>query len=414
MVETLKIMQGESFRFENEDKQALSSILSEKLPESSYQFHEAQRICRISPKYVGVLELPTRVIEILPRFRVIGMKQVEMIYFFVNSVGVDALNYKEVFDLKEGMISEKIAKRFIRELANVVQKGLPHLYEEIEEDSDVIKGRIDIGKTYENISLQKSKPIHCQYSQTSMDNPVSRILGATLYKIEEILPDDFVRFARYLPFCTVEEGRRLSDVYATSGREYSYSRALEWARLVLYDLQVMSLGYGRFGSTFLIDLDGLFQDFCYKAFKVLGKANGLDADLFVETPSIYYEDFDSLGREPRRIEPDILYNFDGDSGIADVVLDAKCKQVPLSPSDVYQMEFYSTCLLAKKCILMYPRRKRGHSHDVLKIRRELKGVHLKVIHAAYVDLTADTFDKFVSNMNEFVKKVSEIIQGGPL
>jgi len=409
VTEIVKITQGESFRYENEDEQVLALILSEKLPHRSFQFNKAQRICKISPKYVGILELPTKIIEIFPRFETMGMKQVQMMYFFVNSIGVDALDYSEVFDLREGLINERIAKRFVRELANVMQKGLPHLYEEIKEDLDVIKGRIDLGKTYENIELQKSNPFHCEYSQTSLDNPVSRILGAALYKIETILPDDFVRFARYLPFCNVEEGKRLSDSYVISGREYNYSKALDWARLILYDLQVMSLGHGRFGSTFLIDLDRLFQDFCYKALKVFGKTNRLDVDLLVATPSIYYEEFDSPSREPRKIEPDVLYDLDEDSGIAEAVLDAKCKRVTLSPSDIYQIEFYSTCLFAKKCILMYPQRKKGTYHNIMKIRSELKSVHLKEIHAVYVDLTADTGKKFVSDTARFVKNLSDII-----
>lgn len=409
MTEHLRIEQGETFRYEDEDEKALSLILSEKLPRKSYQLKTKQNICKISEKYIGILELPTRVIEITPRFSNIGTKQVQMMYFFVNSRSTDALEYTEVFELKEGPISEKIAKKFVRELSNVIQGGLPHLYTDQEKDSAFVKGRLDLCKTRENICLLKSKPFHCEYSETSMDNPVSRILGASLYKIENTVPDDFVRLARHLPFCTAEEGRRLSDSYVASGREHSYSKALDWARLILYDLQVLSLGYGRFGSSFLTDFDRLFQDFCFRALKIFGEANKLDVNLLVETPRLYYEEIDSPGKEPKKIEPDILYDFDEDSGLAEVVLDSKCKKGVFLTNDVYQMEFYSTCLLAKKGVLMYPKKSEGPGLEVLKIKKELKSVHLKEMYAVFVELTADTYEEFISDMNKFAKTVSNVI-----
>lgn len=408
----LKIKQGETFHYDEKDKEALSRILADALPSGSYEFDDNQNLCKMPDSYIGILELPTKTIDIMPSISGIGMKQVQMMYFFVKSETWDLLEAKTIFDFAGGTLSESIAKKFIRELNQVVQKGLPHLYQERDMDLRYLKGQINLEKTFENLSMMREQPFHCNYEETSMNNPVSRILGAAIYKIESLLPNEFIRLARYLPFCTVEEGQILCDRYLASYKKRSYYNALYWASRVLYDLQVISLGLGQMGSSFLIDFYLLFQEFCYKVLKVFGEHYSLNANSLVKLPLICYEKRESGDHNLKTIRPDILYRFDRYSKTAEAVLDSKCKEELFLPSDIYQIEFYSTCLLARKCVLLYPKGLKSNSganHKILRINEDFKNVYSKEIIAVYLDLSSNTFEDFVASMNNFAQVVSKVV-----
>lgn len=407
------VKQGQPFQYEEKDKDTLKAILSDALPKGSFEFDQKQSLCIIPESYIGILELPTRTIEIAPAIRNVTMKQVQMMYFFVKAESWDLLEAKSVFDLAQGSVTESIAKKFVQELDQVIQRGLPHLYEYREVDSDFLKGSLDLSKTFENLAFHKSTPFHCNFEETSMNNPVSRILGAALYKIEAILPDDFVRLARNVPYCTAEEGRMLSKKYLALNNKRAYYNALYWAAHVLFDLQVISLGPERMGSSFLIDFYFLFEEFCYKALKVAGESQGLDVSLLVRAPIICYEESDAVERELKTMTPDILYFFDQYSRTAEVVLDSKCKEEQFLAPDIYQVEFYSTCLLARKCFLLYPRGSKvatDPSYRIMKIQSDFKNVHLKEIYAVFVDLSAGSLQEFVSNINHFAGTVAQLVE----
>jgi hypothetical protein len=199
----------------------------------------------------------------------------------------------------------------------------------------------------------------------------------------------------------------------TLSKKRACYNALYWAAHVLFDLQVISLGPERMGSSFLIDFYFLFEEFCYKTLKVAGENEGLDVNLLVRAPIISYEDAESAEMELKTIQPDILYSFDKYSRIADVVLDSKCKEEQFLAPDVYQVEFYSTCLLARKCLLLYPRGLKANTdsdYNILKIKSDYKTVHLKEIYAVYVDLSADSFQSFVNNLSCFARTVVKVLK----
>ena len=402
--EKLKIKQGEPFHYDDRDREALLEILSSVLPPRSYVLDSDQNLCLLPESYIGMLELPTRTVDIAPKIRGVGMRQVMMMYFFTKCETWDLIEAKTIFDFTEGSISESIAKKFIQELSDVLQRGLPHLYEERDCNSKYVKGRLRLDKTFENLSMMRMEPFRCQYEETSMNNYVSRILGAALYKIESLLPDEFVNFARYLPFCTAEEGQALCKKYLSLSRKRGYYNSLYWANRVLHDLQIISIGPDQLGSSFLIDFYLLFQDFCFKVLKVFGKEYGLDVGLFASTPTICYEEPSPDGRALKTIQPDILYKFDEYSQTAHAVLDSKCKEELFLPADIYQIEFYSACLLARKCFLLYPY---GSSLQpktefrILKISDDFKNVHLKEIFAVYIGLSYETCEGFVASMKNF-------------
>jgi hypothetical protein len=113
--------------------------------------------------------------------------------------------------------------------------------------------------------------------------------------------------------------------------------------------------------------------------------------------------------EPKKMEPDILYNFDKETGIADVVLDTKFKSQIFMSSDIYQIEFYSSCLLAKKGVLIYPKLNRENNYNVFQIKEELKEVYLKKIYSVYIDLTFTNNYEFFEKINNFLNIICEII-----
>lgn len=409
MTTGVKTIQGRGFRYEASERDALLAALYALLPPTSYALDEGENLCTLHDSYVGMIELPGRAIEITPRFPEIGLAQVQIMYFFVNSDSIDPTDYREVFDLSEGSISRRLAKRFIRELGDVIQSGLPHLYVYKRGDSEFLKGRLNLVLSRRNISLHKNRPFHIEYEEVNMENPISKILGAALYKVEDLVPDDFIEYARYVPFCTVEEGRKLSDSMSGRGREYNYSSVLNWARLVLYDLEVLSLGRDGFGSSFLVNLDDLFQRFCFVALKRLGADKGLNVNALAQTPTVFYEEATAHTGTQKSFQPDMVYKFDRDTGLAEAVLDCKCKGTPFHSADVYQCQFYATCLLARKCVLLYPRVGQATSISKLRIKSEFKSVFLKEMYAAYVSISGRNYQEFLSDINDFAQTVADII-----
>nr|WP_304364186.1 hypothetical protein [Methanocalculus taiwanensis] len=410
----LKIKQGIPFRYSEEEYPALHISLSETLSPESFSLSEG--VCSINSSYVGHIELPNRKVEIVPRFEEIGMRQVEYMYFFVNSRQSELSNIMDLFDVGEGVLDTEIARKFITELNSVIGKGLPHLFIVKEENSDYQKGHINWEETAIRLYERKRKPFNCVYDETSINNPVSRILGAALYKLEFLITDDFVRLARFLPYCSVDEGKLLSEKYADSTIYFEYSEALYWAKVVLFDLNVISFKDGRAGSCFMVNFDLLFQDFCTKVLQVSSDLFSIDQGLQTESISFppdtnirYAEISKESTNSPKSIEPDILYRYDPEQRTAKVVLDCKCKERVFLPEDIYQIEFYATCLLAEKAILIYPKNSQNTDCLTIFIDNSYRRVYLKKVDAVFIDLSATTSEEFKDNIEKFYRSVLKIV-----
>lgn len=403
----MDIKQGKSFRIDDKDKSKLKEFLAN-YPEISYYIDEKENICYLPEPYVGILELPTRTINILPRIDNIKLRTVEIMYYLVNSDNFDPLDSESIFDLEESSFNLIIAKKFVEELDKIIQEGIPHLYKEKEEGKIYIKGKINIVKTFNNLEQHKAKPFVCKYEEVTVYNSFSKIMGAALYKIEYLLINDFIRLAPYLPYCTEYEGKILLKQIKDSKESNKYSKALNWAKIILHDLHIYKLGVGQYGAGFLINFDLLFQNFCYKVLKLRGREYNIDTGKLEPIIPIIYGDKE-INLSGNKIIPDIMYKWDSLTGIAECVIDCKCKSNYFSSEDIYQIEFYSSCVLAKRGILIYPTTSYQDKQKVFKIQDNLQSIYLKRIDAVYLNLDTQDYSIFIKNINKFTEDICSLL-----
>ena len=306
---------------------------------------------------VGVLVIPGRTIEILPkidggngavRTALIGMLAVAW-QLRVADGELAALNTQRQHLL------ELLIRLFTKRLLATVRRGLPRRYVAHEEDLMLLRGSIDVVRQFTHLTLRPDL-LACRFTELSEDTPLNRVLKAAVLRLAGLARN-------------TENTRRLSELTARLEFVGDTSDPLRepvrldrtnvpfhdlhrWARLFIAgDWQGTTSGRTA-GFSLLFPMNDLFEMFIGQCLKralaprpvrlqdrsrhaLLTESDGL---LFALRPDVV------IGRSDQR-----------------TVLDTKWKRLRPSEqkfgverSDIYQMIAYAQAYNAKRLVLLYP------------------------------------------------------------
>lgn len=404
----LRILQGQPFLFEPEERTILDDLFARIGINIADGLEIVSNVCQLPPRKVGVIRLPTRTVIVEPRHQGVTLKHVLRMYYFVgNSFSFDNPNSPD-YDLDNDLYDIDLSTPFVRELKNVVRKGVPSNYIEVSKELSYVKGRIDPLKTEFNLIKGKINPIAVLFEELTIDNKLNKILAAALWKLRpkiwEKSPADFAFLAASLPYCGAEEGKNYLDEIVLNRNNNYCRKALDLARMILKELYFSDAGNRSKGEAFLIDYDLLFEEFVRAALK------NRDAKFSNWSSFRQFASFQDGSREvSRSYKPDILYELsEGIRPTAAAIIDAKNKMPDIfSNSDIYQMLFYANMLEARKRILVYPSLE---TKPAIRLKVANANDEEITIYAVFINVASAKASLFAKDITDFCDLMIDIVR----
>lgn len=263
-----------------------------------------------------------------------AMKEFEGRSFNYANLDVDRMNIYDIF-----------VNMYLQEVSSLVKKGLKSYYIRVEDNLNIIKGRILINDNISKNSANLTK-FYCAFDEYQINRVENRLIKSTLLKflsmntsysnikiVNQLLPffEDIEPSINYLSdFNAVQIDRNMKD----------YDMLIRWSKVFLLNKSFTSFSGKTTSRVLLFKMDKLFEQFvakfvkryaAEKMWRVSAQARGL---YLFDSPSKF------------SLRPDLLVaKSDGSL----VVLDTKWKSLSdkpnenygISQSDMYQMYAYA-------------------------------------------------------------------------
>lgn len=247
---------------------------------------------------------------------------------------------------KDYPILEVFISSYIRELNNICMNGLKNGYEQVRDNLGVMKGKLLIPENIKRNKFSLNK-FYCQYQRYTPNNPVNRIIKATLNKLLSTSKtfQNRDKIYRLLDiFSQVESNKNLeSDLQRTQqlDRTYKdYMKVMMWSRLFLSNSSVTSTQGNVINTSIMFPMEKVFEDYIAFLFKKYSK----DYVITAQDRSIFLVTHRNRGKF--RLRPDVVVEKnDAPVLIVDTkwkVLDAynNKRNYGISQSDMYQLYAY--------------------------------------------------------------------------
>lgn len=323
-------------------------------------------------QFVGVAVAGDVVVEVLPKIdnadaNVVRRNLVQMLCktrkLDIRASEMTALG-------KQHNLLEIIVRLFCERLFTEVHRGLVHRYEPQEDNLFVLRGKLD---TTRQAKFNAAHPerFFCVYDEFHPDNPLNRILKATVALLRKVSRDG-------------DNQRRLNELYfVLEDVNEVYPSKLEWHRVhldrsnkrfhTLFELAKMFLkgehqdvSQGRQdGFSLMFDMNRLFEEYI----GAVAQEEFNDKQVRTQGPQ-WAMLKSSQDKSSFMGKPDIAIGADGKF---ECIIDTKWKELdPGKPStcgvaqaDIYQMLAYAHRYDCNKVILLYPHTaKLGEKHGI--------------------------------------------------
>lgn len=320
---------------------------------------------------VGTLVVDDRRILIRPKIRPENL-------FLLLEAGLPPKAWRqESFDYATSAdLLPSIIAFFARTLANTLARGLLRSYRPEEERLVALRGRIDVASQFRQAGAPL--PVACRYDEYTPDIFENRYVKAA------------ARLAMRVPRVEAEDRRRLlqqvaalEDVSDAPVRadgldrllftrlNAHYEPALRLARLLLSNLTLVDQRGDRSASSFLVDMNRLFEDFVTER---LRRALRGRLEVLSQRPVHL-----GVGRKVR-MRPDLVFRR---QGTVVYVADIKYKltsDARARTSDYYQLLAYTTALDLPEGLLIYCLADGGRPERTVTVRHADKTLHTLAIN----------------------------------
>ncbi|MCY3849598.1 MAG: hypothetical protein OXF75_02195 [Acidimicrobiaceae bacterium] len=265
---------------------------------------------------------------------------------------------------------------YARTLANTLTRGLLRSYRPEEERLVALRGRVDVASQFRQAGVPM--PVACRYDEYTPDIFENRYVKAA------------ARLAVRVPGVQAEDRRRLlqqvvalEDVSDAPVRpdgldrllftrlNAHYEPALRLARLLLENLTLVDQRGNRSASSFLVDMNRLFEDFVTQRLR-----RALRGRLEIRSQVNFHL---GVGKQVP-IRPDLVFRKQGkELYVADIkyklTADASARN-----SDYYQLLAYTTALDLTEGVLIYCLVDGGEPESTVAVRHADKLLHTRAIN----------------------------------
>ncbi|MEM6965325.1 MAG: restriction endonuclease, partial [Bacteroidota bacterium] len=217
--------------------------------------------------------------------------------------------------IRSNSILELYFEIFLREIENLLRKGLFRSYRRVQDNAKFLKGKLVFHKNIQKNYAHQER-FYAAFQQFDYDHLLNRILGKALDVLGNLVLSPSIQSrvkklrSHFPPTRQEIFTKRNFDQFINDRKAKSYRTALEIARLLVLNYSPDIRGGQYHLLAILFDMNVLFEEYVYRQLKRLENEN-----LVVQRQQ----------RKPffqrRKIQPDILLTFFGKN----YVLDTKWK-----------------------------------------------------------------------------------------
>lgn len=368
----------------------------------------------ISNSIVGFIETPYQTIELKSKYKEINFNHILRLYLY--TVGFSKSEDSQLINVVFNYDDFDLALEFLDLLSKQIQKGINREYKIMHNNSSFISGKVDYKKTFYNLMKNTNKPIIAQKEYLSVDTAINSLIAGALKKIEK--SPEYASTASMLNnyFIDVQQPITenatvfLRNIYLDS-QTIRFKELIQIAALIIDNADFRDLGNNLGMKSFLINFDTLFENFVLEILLSIENINYNHFTTWTKSRSLLNKN--NFQRESILYQPDLLYKYSESSPdhhykeFSYAVLDCKNKAYNIfSNSDVYQMISYAAALGSERSILIYPsfseRPNRFISLDYERFSPSR-------IYACFINIAEDESTRFLNSINEFKKRLFEII-----
>ena len=334
--------------------------------------------------FVGVITLPDDIhLEILPKTSEVSQNLVKTRQLLVRMlVEVNELPFiqstKAGLEIFEKPLPDVLITLFLKQLADVVRKGIRKDYERIEAEERFLKGRL-------LVSQQISQPVsrrhlfRIAYDVFSENRAENRLIHSALIQVAKWSKSEAnQKTARELRFAfneipTSTDYKTDFSLWRNSRDMISYKPLLYWVKLILNQQSPFSIKGDSKGISFLFPMETLFEKYVAKILEKKALKDYSSYKVEKQVKNKYLARIPANGNWVFQLKPDLAI-FERNSSIETpiCILDTKWKlidqnakydngnednKVGISQSDMYQMFAYGHKYLKEgngKMVLIYP------------------------------------------------------------
>jgi 5-methylcytosine-specific restriction enzyme subunit McrC len=363
-------------------------------------FTHANRTTLKARQYVGVVQLGTEAIEVIPKIDGLN-DQGARINLFCMLARTRRLEIHEADIARLAAQNLNILEIFIRlfcdKLFAEVHRGLISRYERHVDNLPTLRGKLLTGLQATLNAFQPER-FQCEFDEFTVDTPLNRVLKTTVRFLRRVTRhSDNVRRLAELDFTL--EGVSDVAVAALEWHRLHFDRAnrryeplLNMARMILQNRTQDVTAGSLDGFSLLFDMNELFEEYIGEVARAAFTPKGWQVVL--QGPSLALLQDADTGMGVFQTKPDITGLRDGKPAW---IIDTKWKRLDedernqgISQADVYQMLGYAHRYVVRDVILLYPHQAGIDGEAGLQRRfRILGGGAAKGeqhIHVASVDL----------------------------
>jgi 5-methylcytosine-specific restriction enzyme subunit McrC len=304
---------------------------------------------------------------------------------------------------------------FLFDLESIVGSHLHHEYIHQSEDLDKMRGKLDFQKQAVKLPSQLHM-FSCNFDEFSIDNPLNRIIKATLKRIQDVCRNEDNKKRAFNFYSLMHE---IQDDVITP----SFVSKLHFNRLnEKFENIIEFCSMILFGSTFtaeegqnhyyalIFDMNLIFEKFVAKLLR-----NSLPEFTFKCQYPLHlaseHQPIFNYDRTKKRIIPDIIVQKNGKPiAIIDTKYKPDLSRGFISSADMYQMLAYCVANESDQAILLYPKlpgqdilKERDHLVVLDKLIQERKLDRSVLISARSVQLFDDN-GKILKKLTQYDEK----------
>ncbi len=347
-------------------------------------------------KYVGVVQINNKTIQVLPK---IFSNNIEDNSFIVNNL-LFMLSYTKKLNLNETEISslsksenifEAIIYLFSKNLLELLKKDLIRNYEDKEENTNYLKGKLLMSKHFKFNLFNKVK-FYSKFDEFTENNLLNQVFKATVQKLIKITKSNS-NFKLLTECDFILQDVKLRNISKHETLKITFNRlnkiymnSFNLAILLLFGNSV-SLNSKNFDSfSIMFNMNNLFEEFIgefiKKEFKIeFSRIKTQKADKYVFNNKI------SPNFSKFQLKPDIYLENNSNEIL---IIDTKYKRLikdklnyGVSQGDIYQMFMYGMRYFDKQeiknIILLYPEYEFNVNFENINLKSDdEENIHIKI------------------------------------
>lgn len=405
--------------------------------EDGYEFFKITKDSIIPQNFVGTIPLDDIQIEILPKIPLVENDiEAEKNRFLeilenINYFKAKFLNNSKIA-ITDTSILEIFIHLFIKEVEEIIEKGLLYRYINKSENINIFKGKLDISNHIRYNFLHKEK-FFMKFDEFSINSLENSIIKLTIQKLKKISvnsknKDNLNKISHHLESISILPNSIESLKYITFDRTNDYYKnAIQWAKIFLNNQSssIFSITNGEV-ATMLFPMETIFENYIgNKLISIIKEKSYEDLIIKVQDNSCSVFSTTTLNdtkiNNIFKIKPDIIIKNKNSKEI--FILDTKWKilnkldnKFKISTEDIYQIlsyvkiysNKYKDTYTCEKAYLIYPSTNITPNNFSAKDKLIFKTDNFE-LNICFIDLTSEdsTEKNLIEILNNFLKNIKK-------